>query len=164
MAYEPQLPINLPLGDFMELEYHLMNTRPGVKPDAFVAELVHRWLSIETERLALQKNGPAIRGFQWKNIFLPDGTNLRTCYQHTIEFSKVAGDHIRADDGEQLTPSQFANRHAKGRNAWRFVWLRFPGEDNWVRADDYSNRLNEQLAPCLNQSKDLLKEQNHRGF
>jgi hypothetical protein len=49
-----------------------------VKPEAFVTELVQRWLAVEVERLALRMNGRAMRGYQWKNIFLPDGTNLRT--------------------------------------------------------------------------------------
>ncbi len=28
-----------------------------------------------------------------------------------------------------------------GGNAWRFVWLRFPGDDYWVRADQYRSRF-----------------------
>jgi hypothetical protein len=86
--------------------------------------------------LAIRKNGRALRGFQWKNVFLPDGTHLRTSYLDSIEFAKVVGDRIRSDDGEYLTPSLFVNRHTTGRNAWRFVWLRFPGDDYWIRADN----------------------------
>ncbi len=104
MAYEAKHQIYLPLLDFQNLEYHLMATRPGVKPDAFVTELVQRWLKIEMERLALRKNGQAMRGFQWKNIFLPDRTNLRTSYHDTIEFAKVVGDRILTDDGESIIP------------------------------------------------------------
>ncbi|OEZ99056.1 hypothetical protein [Duganella sp. HH101] len=144
MAFEAKKPIYLPVTDFLNLEFHLMDTRPGVKPDAFVTELVHRWLAIEMERLALRKNGQATRGFQWKNVFLPDGTSLRTSYQHTFEFAKVVGDRILSDDGESVTPSLLANRHAKGRNAWRFIWLRFPGDDYWVRADGCRTRFTEQ--------------------
>ena len=150
MGYEAKQAVYLPVGDFMDLEFHLMDTRPGVKPDAFVTGLVKRWLAIEKERLALRQNGQAMRGFQWKNVFLPDGTSLRTSYHHTIEFAKVVSDRILSDDGEPLTPSLFANRHVKGRNAWRFVWLRFPGDDYWVRADDCRTRFDEQL---LKQSK-----------
>jgi len=77
-----------------------------------------------------------IRGFQWKNVFLPEGTKLRTSYRDTVEFAKVIGDHILSADGHPLTPSVFANQHATGRNAWRFIWLRFPGEGHWTRAAD----------------------------
>jgi hypothetical protein len=145
MGYEPKQAVYLPTSDFLNLEFHLMDTRPGVTPEAFVTELVQRWLAIEMERIALRKNGAAMRGFQWKKVFLPDGTSLRTSYCDTTEFAKVLGDSIVSDDGTSLTPSLFANRHAKGRNAWRFVWLRFPGDDYWVRAADCRVRLDDQL-------------------
>jgi len=151
MEYIPMRPVNLPLTDFMKLEFHLMDTRPGSNPEAFVAELVQRWLAMDMERLALRRNGPAMRGFQWKNVFLPDGTNMRTSYHGASEFAKVVGDRILSDDGESLTPSQFANLHAKGRNAWRFIWLRFPGNAHWVRAIHCRARSDQQLR---NPSKD----------
>lgn len=141
MAYEAKQAVFLPTADFLTLELHLMQARPGVKLDAFVTGLVQSWMAIETDRLARLQNGRAMRGFQWKNIFLPDGTALRTSHCDTIEFAKVVGDHIVCDDGTSLTPSLFANRHAKGRNAWRFVWLRFPGDEYWSRAADCRTRF-----------------------
>jgi hypothetical protein len=142
----------------MKLEFHLMDTRPGVEPDTFVTELVQHWLTIDMERVALRRNGRAMRGFQWKNVFLPEGTSLRTSYHEVIEFAKVVGDRILSDDGRSLTPSLFANRHAKGRNAWRLIWLRFPGNDYWIRATDYRARADEQLR---NTSKDWNAERNY---
>jgi len=141
MTYVPMRPVNLTLSDFMDLEFHLMDTRPGVSPDAFVTELVLHWLAIDKERHALRKNGRPMRGFQWKNVFLPEGTCLRTSHNHHIEYAKVIGDHIRSDDGESVTPSAFVNRHAKGRNAWRLIWLRFPGDEHWSRAADCRKRV-----------------------
>lgn len=136
MEYEAKQAIYLPIIDYLNLEFFLMDNRPGVKPGPFVVELVKRWLATETARLAL-RNGQAIRGFQWKNVFLPEGTTLRTSHCDIIEFAKVVGDRIVSEGDISLTPSMFANRHAKGRNAWRFVWLRFPGNDHWVRASNF---------------------------
>ena len=136
MEYVATQPVNLPITEYLELEFYLIDNRPGTKPEAFVAELVKRWLAVENERLALRRDGPALRGFQWKTLFLPDGTNLRTADGNDVEFAKVRGDRIQAEDGVALTPSQFANRRSKGRNAWRFIWLRFPGNERWVRAHD----------------------------
>ncbi len=118
-----------------------MSTRATV---AYVEgeDLVRRWLAIDTERLALRKNGPPMRGFQWKNVFLPDGTRLRTNHGNATEFAKVVGDYIVADDGAHLTPSLFANRHTTRRSAWRYVWLRFPGDDDWRRATDCRTHVN----------------------
>jgi len=112
---------------------------------------------VEKERNALRERGHAMRGFQWKNVFLPEGTVLRTSYCNAIEFAKVTGDHVVADDGAKLTPSQFANRRAQGRNAWRFVWLRFPGNDYWVRASTCRLRHHERQS---RQSKSLIDASN----
>jgi len=49
------------VADYLELEFFLMDARPGVKPDALVTELVHRWLAVEMERLSLRKNGRPCR-------------------------------------------------------------------------------------------------------
>lgn len=157
MEYEPKQAVYLPTADYLQLEFHLMDTRPGVKPDAFVAEIVKRWLAIETERLSLRKNGHALRGFQWKNVFLPEGTSLRTNYRERSEFAKVVGDQIVTDEGKWVTPSQLANLHASGRNAWRFVWLRFPGDDFWMRADNCRRRFDQQQ---LRQSKAKMAASN----
>ena len=146
MAYEAKQAVYLPVTDFLTLEFYLMDARPGVKPDAFVTELVNRWLAVEMERKSMRERGHAMRGFKWKNVFLPEGTALRTSYYGTIEFAKVVGNQVVAEDGAKLTPSQFANRRAKGRNAWRFVWLRFPGNDYWIRAGISRMRSHEQQS------------------
>lgn len=136
MEYEARQAVYLPVEDYLQLELYLGETRPGVKVETVAAELLRRWLASETGRHSLRVNGPALRGFQWKTLFLPEGTMLRTTYGETAEFAKVSGDRIVSDDGATMTPSLFANRHGKGRNAWRFIWLRFPGDDGWIRADD----------------------------
>ncbi len=134
MGYVPQCAVNLPVSDYLDLELFLMEHRPNMKPADIVKQLVARWLAVETERQQLRKNGRALRGVQWKNVFLPDGTHLRTEYRGEADFAKVVIGTIVTDDGATWTPSLFANRYASGRNAWRYIWLRFPGDDHWVRA------------------------------
>jgi hypothetical protein len=144
MDYQPKQVVYLPYSDFLDLDLYLTQTRPGVTPEAFLTELLRRWLAVEKERISLRSRSDRVaRGFQWKNVFLPDGTCLRTTYSDQTEFAKVIGEHIVSDEGEVMTPSLFANRCAKGRNAWRFVWLRFPGNDYWIRADDCRARVEE---------------------
>lgn len=152
MQYQPKQAVHLPTVDFLNLELHLLETRPGVKVDAFVTEMVKRWLAVDMERTALRNNGTAMRGFQWQTVFLPHGTRLKTRYRESVDFAEVVNDQIVTADGVPLTPSQFANRHARGRNAWRFVWLRFPGNDHWLRASSCRTRVNGQ-PPSL-QSKE----------
>ena len=107
-------------------------------------------MAAETAPQGSHIDGPALRGFQWKTLFLPDGTILRTTHGENVEFAKVSGDRIVSEDGGTLTPSLFANRRAKGRNAWRFIWLRFPGGEAWIRADDCRARFD---GHSLEQSK-----------
>jgi hypothetical protein len=74
-------------------------------------------------------------GYQWKQVFLPEGTRLRASFGRAPYFAVVQGSDIRC--GEQsLSPSAFANLKGSGnRNAWKAVWLRFPGSEQWVLAD-----------------------------
>jgi hypothetical protein len=136
MEYVAKRPVYMPTHDLLLLELHLMETRPGVQLEAFIEEFLKRWLEIDIEKLELRKNGQPTHGFQWKNVFLPEGTQLRTSYGQITAFAKVVGEFILTEDGTSLTPSTFANRYTRGRNAWRFVWLRFPGENCWTRAEN----------------------------
>ena len=72
-------------------------------------------------------------GYQWKRLFLPEGTLLRATTHGKTIYAKVEG-HTIVNDGRELSPSRLANRHGGVRNAWRVVWLRLPGQD-WERAD-----------------------------
>ncbi|MHA4867942.1 hypothetical protein ACXZ1M_09585 [Duganella sp. PWIR1] len=74
-------------------------------------------------------------GYQWKQVFLPEGTRLRASFGRVQYFAVVQGSEIRC--GEQsLSPSAFANLQGSGnRNAWKAVWLRFPGSEQWILAD-----------------------------
>jgi len=69
MDYEAKKAVGFPVLEYLELELHLMDTRPGVKPEEFIAELVKRWMSRNTERLAVRSGGSTLRGFQWKHCF-----------------------------------------------------------------------------------------------
>ena len=72
-------------------------------------------------------------GYQWKRLFLPEGTLLRATTHGNTIYAKVEG-HAIVSDGQELSPSRLANCHGGVRNAWRVVWLRLPGHD-WERAD-----------------------------
>ena len=76
-----------------------------------------------------------VPGYQWKQVFLPDGTVLRASFHGRQYFAVVEGTEIKFGD-QSLSPSGFANLQGSGnRNAWKAVWLRFPGYADWVRAD-----------------------------
>lgn len=82
-----------------------------------------------------QQLAAADTGYQWKQVFLPEGTRLRASFGRAPYFAVVQGSEIRCGD-QSLSPSAFANLKGSGnRNAWKAVWLRFPGNQQWILAD-----------------------------
>ncbi|PWF54672.1 hypothetical protein C7C56_005815 [Massilia glaciei] len=75
-----------------------------------------------------------MRGYQWKSLFLPESTELRmTCAGQTF-YARVEGDEI-VYQGRPVSPRQLTLAIAgDGRNAWRDLWIRFPGETKWKTA------------------------------
>lgn len=88
-----------------------------------------------------------LRGYQWKELFLPDTTNLRMRYHDVPFFAKVIDDEI-IFRGLAVTPRSMAVAiGGDGRNAWRDLWVQLPEERNWVNAA----RLRAQVAQRLDQ-------------
>lgn len=88
-----------------------------------VEEALQAWLQEST------RNNPgaaqaAARGYQWKSLFLPEGTCLRLAYRHQTYHAEVRGDCI-IYQGQAYSPRQLL-LHITGtvRNAWRELWLR----------------------------------------
>jgi hypothetical protein len=77
---------------------------------------------------------PATSGYQWKYLFLPSGTVLRTIYKGVNFHCLVDKDRIRYN-GDETTPSRFVNTvGGVRRNAWEVVWLLFPNCKTWKLA------------------------------
>jgi hypothetical protein len=72
-----------------------------------------------------------LSGYQWKGLFLPCGTVLRTSFKGRNFQATVDGDCVMFD-GRAVSPSEFVNAvGGTARNAWRAVWLLFPDEKIW---------------------------------
>lgn len=87
-----------------------------------------------------------VRGYQWKSLFLPEGTVLRSWSYGEHNYARVQGDHI-VHRGSPVTPNQFARLFARTtRNAWRDLYIRRPGDPSYTLAC----RLRDLLAaqPC----------------
>ena len=109
----------------------------GNATEAALCDAVRLWLARHRHEV-----GPAVTradsgtGYQWKQLFLPEGTTLRCAFQGEAIYATVEGERIVCG-GKPLSPSQFANVRGNGaRNAWRVVWLRFPDSPQWKRAAD----------------------------
>jgi hypothetical protein len=100
-----------------------MNPAPAPQPQATLATQ------------ATQSSEPSELGYQWKEVFLPEGTKLRASFGRQPYFATVRGTEIKYGE-HAVSPSCFANLYGSGnRNAWKAVWLRLPGSDTWLLAD-----------------------------
>ncbi len=75
------------------------------------------------------------RGYQWKSLFLPEGTQVRFAYKHETYYADVRGDKLMYM-GRSYSPRRLL-LHVTGtvRNAWRELWLRGPDDFRWHLAD-----------------------------
>lgn len=87
------------------------------------------------------------RGYLWKTLFLPDGTLIRMSYADTTYHAKVVGDEI-IYEGRAVSPRQLTLAIAgDGRNAWRDLDVRFPGDPSWKSANARRADLKRQGQP-----------------
>jgi hypothetical protein len=83
-----------------------------------------------------------VRGYQWKSLFLPEGTVLRSWSYGAHNYAVVEGDEIM-HEGRAVSPNQFAQLFARStRNAWTDLFVRRPGDKQFKLAC----RLREELA------------------
>ena len=97
---------------------------------AVASQAITAW--IEQQRRPSPENSPALLGgYQWKEVFLPEGTRLRIIIKRTTFHAAVVGDHI-IFDGKAVSPASLVNQlAATRRNAWDHIWLLLPGETKW---------------------------------
>ncbi|WP_426343486.1 hypothetical protein ACN9MU_22535 [Pseudoduganella sp. R-32] len=107
----------------------------GLKQEMFeiVDEAINTWMegfvTAQSRRAA-----STLDGYQWKNVFLPDGTTLRNVYKRTSYLAHVEGRELLFE-GKCVSPAQFVNRVGGAfRNAWATIWIRFPNEGEWKQA------------------------------
>ena len=95
-----------------------------------MAAAIAHWLAAQRDGSAAAASG-GTRGYQWKCLFLPEGSELRMHHAGASCFARVVGNDI-VYEGTRVTPRQFTLAVAgDGRNAWRDPWLRLPGEMGW---------------------------------
>ena len=141
MKYLATHKLEFPLKPYYAFQGHVWDTRPGVGVDALLFEIIANWLEADKARLAAMADKDTHQGVQWRELFLPHGTTLRTSVRGEEYYASVKRDCL-VYEHERTSPSAFANRFGvAGRNAWKCVWVRFPAESNWIRASTLRTRV-----------------------
>ncbi|MES2325224.1 MAG: hypothetical protein V4633_23460 [Pseudomonadota bacterium] len=102
-----------------------------MSPTQALSAAIETWIALE--RQAKEAAGP-LRGYQWKTLFLPEGTQLRMNSCGIAHYARVEGEYI-VFEGRNVSPRGMTLAIAGvGRNAWRDLWLMLPGERFWKQA------------------------------
>ncbi|MES2299290.1 MAG: hypothetical protein V4582_19775 [Pseudomonadota bacterium] len=138
--------IRLPCHVYAALLQAMQATRDARTPEHIVELALQVWMR-DAFKTARPPTAPAIRGYQWKSLFLPDGSLLRMCYRGRQYYAEVRGDALEFM-GRAMSPRQIA-MHVTGsvRNAWQTFWIRSPGDAMWHLADT-RRRILRRVLPA----------------
>jgi hypothetical protein len=91
---------------------------------------INEWIAAAQGKFTRLAPTPT-RGYQWKSLFLPDGTELRMRFGRLSFYARVSGDAIWYQ-GQRVSPRQMTIAIAgDGHNAWRALWIRLPTDTRW---------------------------------
>lgn len=130
-----QISIPIDTVQFLGLVEFLRSNGDARDPVIAIADAIDYWIDNASWKPELLTKSVS-RGYQWKNLFLPDGTEIRMQYKGAYSYAKVESDVI-VYKGNPISPSNLANTVAgSSRNAWRDLWVKRPGDGEWCLADD----------------------------
>ena len=163
-------PNTLPPYLVAELAMHLRNSGSELNVMQAASAAIRAWVKADKARLqapapaeaaavsaAASAAGPS-RGYLWKNLFLPHGTELRMSTRESTYHARVEGDDILFN-GRSVSPRGMTLAiYGEGRNAWRDLWLKLPGERYWkpasrCRREQEQNQTQEQQGQSQSQSQ-----------
>lgn len=117
-------------------------------PVEAVEDAIQYWMDNADWKPELLRQS-ASYGYQWKSLFLPDGTEVRMQYKGQYYYAKVDADRF-VYQGETTTPASMANTIAgNSRNAWRDLWIKRPSDTDWRLADEMRSRIGQDLLDQL---------------
>jgi hypothetical protein len=99
-----------------------------------ISAAVECWLA-DQKQFPKTADPNGLHGYQWKCLFLPEGTVLRSWSYGENNYACVEGDEI-IHRGRSVTPNEFARAFARtNRNAWLDLRIRRPGDKQFRQAD-----------------------------
>jgi len=131
---------DIPASTFYALSEHLRLSGSTLTVTEALALAVQQWIAAD------QAGAIPVRGYQWKELFLPATTKLRMLHDEQYFYAEVVDDALIFQN-QSRSPHQMAQAIAgDGRNAWRDLWLRLPGERSWINAAILRNKSRQQAA------------------
>ncbi|SFG20122.1 hypothetical protein SAMN05518865_109168 [Duganella sp. CF458] len=130
---EPTIGIPITFTVFQELCKFLDGSTVSEEVATVASKAISAW--IEQQSAPPKEDSPALLGgYQWKHVFLPEGTKLRVVVKRKTFHAAVVGDQIMFD-GQATSPACMVNQLASTtRNAWKHIWILLPGQSIWQLA------------------------------
>lgn len=120
---------------FLELAEFLKQNGDSRDPVEVLPLAIDYWMTNADWKPELLRTSSGL-GYQWKSLFLPDGTELRMQYKGRYHYAKVEGDQLLYQ-GQPTTPGSLTNTiSGTSRNAWRDLWVKMPDDAGWTLADE----------------------------
>lgn len=144
--HHPQHESDIPISRAVQIQLSHASFCTGYEKEDWeiAAEAIDEWMRRhDPDAIPM----PATKGYQWKSVFLPDGTLLRTVFCGKNYHCLVADDGI-SYNGQAVSPSGFVNVVGGiRRNAWRCTWILFPQASQWQLADTLRTRASPARPP-----------------
>jgi len=133
-------PPSIPPAIYDELLSYLRKSGCPLTPTEAINNAIKLWIGQQQANLVSE------RGYQWKQLFLPNATRVRMNFDGQWHFACIEDDELMYQ-GRVMSPHQMVLQIAgNGRNAWRELWLRFPGQRDWSNADRLRIQLSKRTA------------------
>lgn len=121
--------VPVPAEVYLDLAYQLRNNGDTRQPDDVVVLALKAWLG--------SRHGKPNGGYQWKELFLADGTELRMRYRGVYYYANIDSDQLKYA-GETVSPHAWMLMvTGTVRNPWRDIWLRRGFNECWTRASKW---------------------------
>ena len=120
--------LQIPTDTMHELLSYLRSSGSELDPSEAAGEAIAEWLA-RARKDEQQGHAFLPTGYQWKSLFLPEGTRLNVFCKGEHGYAYVVGDKL-IYKGRSTSPNKFA-KEVSGhvRNAWEDIMVRFPGEN-----------------------------------
>jgi hypothetical protein len=130
----------VPSAVYSELCNYLRSSGSTLTTTEAIVRALQHWIEAQRTTVA------PLQGFQWKCLFLAEGSQIRMHYRDTWHYAEVVGDEI-IHQNCVVTPRQLTIAIAgQGHNAWRALWIRRPGESDWTAASLLRRRMEQQSS------------------
>ncbi len=140
----PEISVPISVSTFIGLVDFLREKKSPREPLEVIEAAIGYWMDNADWKDEILSPVSIATGYSWKKVFLPSGTALRIRYNSDYHYAKVEGDKL-IHDGAAVSPNQFAQKVAGcARDAWRDVWIRRPGDSDFVVAKSLRSKASAQ--------------------